>query len=186
VRVTAPRPKDGVCTYTPDQLATRFPRTAKEALAGPDAAYWLSSIKRDFAIIRDNNCLSNFTETQPPGRAPPSVEQRFKIRSRNEDPIALEDIAIKDWKTRTIVRGDRFKAGIDFGETAAPVVHAPVVKMLLAYAVQKGLLIYSWDVESAFYLNKMDRPGVIVQLTAGYDPYSTDIRPFDLAAATVR
>jgi hypothetical protein len=97
------------------------------------------------------------------------VEQRLKIKFRNEDPIALDDIAAKDWKIRTIVRGDRFKAGVDFGETAVPVVHSPVVKMLIAYAVQKGLFIYSWDVESAFYLNLMDRPGVIVQLTAGYD-----------------
>jgi hypothetical protein len=180
VRVTAPRSKDVIPTYTPDQLATRFPRTAKETLAGPDAAYWLSSIKRDFAIISDNDCLINITETRSTGRAPPSVEQRFKIESCNEDPIALDDIAAKDWKTRTIVRGDRFKAGVDFGEAAAPVVHSPAVMMLIAYAVQKGLFIYSWDVESAFYLNLKDRSGVIVQLTAGYDPYSTDIWPFHL------
>ena len=108
------------------------------------------------------------------------MEQRFRIKHRSEFAIALADIAVKAWKTCTIVRGDRLTAGEHFDETAAPVAHAPSVKLLVAWAVAKGLLLFVWDIESAFYLNQMDRPGVIVQLTPGYDPDSTEIRPLDL------
>jgi hypothetical protein len=130
-------------TFTTDQLAARVPRNVKEALTGPDRAFWEPSIKRDFAIIRDNNCIINITSIRPPGSTPPAVEQRFKIKFRDEDAIALADITAKDWKTRTIVRGDRFKEGEDYDETAASVAHAPVVKMLVAWAVAKGLLLFA-------------------------------------------
>jgi hypothetical protein len=62
------------------------------------------------------------------------------------------------------VRGDNFKEGVDFEETDAPVAHSPVVRTILCWAVSKGLLVFSWDVEHAFYVNKMDRAGVIVEL----------------------
>lgn len=179
VASTIPDLTDAAFAFTTDQLAARVPRNVKEALTGPDRAYWEPSIKRDFAIIRDNNCIINITPIRPPGSAPPAVEQRFKIKFRDEHAIALADIAPKDWKTRTIVRGDRFKEGEHYDETAAPVAHAPVVKMLVAWAVAKGLFLFAWDIESAFYLNTMDRPGVIVKLSPGYDPVSTDIRPLD-------
>jgi hypothetical protein len=52
-------------------------------------------------------------------------------------------------------------------------------KMLVAWAVAHGLLLFQWDCESAFYGNKMDRTGVWVQLPPGYDPYSTDLRSLD-------
>jgi hypothetical protein len=167
-------------SYTPDQLVARTPRSAKEALNGPDSAYWEASMLKDFAVIRDNKCLVNVTSSRPSGPAPPPVTQRFKIKYRAAEPIKLEDIPSKDWKTRTVVRGDRMKEGVHYDATDAPVVHAPVVKVLLAWAVELGLLVYEWDVTSAFYGNEMDRVGVIVQLAPGYDPDTNVLRPLNL------
>ena len=166
--------------YTPDQLAARTPRCVQHALKGPDAKYWLPAILKDFAIIRDNQCIINITDKPPPGPAPPAVEQRFKIKYRGDRPIALEDIPPEDWKARTITRGDRFRHGEHYDATAAPVVHTPTLKMLLAWAVAKNLLLFQWDQSAAFYGNGMDRPGVIVRLPPGYDPHSDSLRPLHL------
>ena len=171
---------DGVQLFTKDQLAARTPRNGPHALNGPDRAYWLPGIKKDFAVIRDNMCIINVTSVRPHGPPPPPVEQRFKIKHFSEKPIALADIDPANWKARTVARGDRFKYGVHFDATAAPVVHTPALKMLVAWAVAKGLLLFQWDVGAAFYGNKMDRTGVIVQLPPGYDPYSTAIRPLHL------
>ena len=175
VAVTLSNPR----LFTLDQLAAKnYPHT----MSGPDKAYWVSVAKKDFATIRDKQCFINITDQPPPGPPPPPVEQRFRIKYKGEAPIALTDIKEEDWKVRTIIRGDRFKQGVHFDRTAAPVIHTAALKMLVAWAVALGLLLFAWDQTSAFYGNTMDRPGIIVRLPAGYDPYSTELRPLDLPA----
>ena len=166
--------------YTPDQLAARTPRCIQHALRGPDAKYWLPAVLKDFAIIRDNHCIINVTDKPPPGPAPPSVEQRFKIKYRGEEPIQLEEISPEDWKARTLARGDRFRHGEHYDATSSPVVHTPVLKIILAWAVANGYLVFQWDQGHAFYGNQMDRSGIIVRCPAGYDPDSPALRPLHL------
>jgi hypothetical protein len=88
----------GAQLFTKDQLAARTPRNGPHALSGPDRDYWLPGIKKDFAIIRDNKCIINITSVRPHGPAPPTVEQRFKIKHFSEEPIALADIDPSNWK----------------------------------------------------------------------------------------
>jgi hypothetical protein len=166
--------------FTPDELAARTPRSIFRALGGPDSSFWLPGIIKDFDVLRAQDCIINITSSKPPGPAPPPVEQRFKIKYRGEQPIALEDIDPSAFKARTVTRGDRFKFGQHYDATDAPVVHTPTLKVLVAWAVAKGLLLYQWDQGSAFYGNPMDRKGVIVQLPPGFDPDSKAIRPLHL------
>ena len=167
-------------TYTPDQLAARTPRGTRQALTCSDAHYWEPAVKKDFAMLRAKGCFINVTDKKPHGSAPPGVEQRFKIKYRGEVPIALDDLLPKQWKARTVARGDRFKKGKHYEATAAPVVHTAALKMLVAYAVAKGLLLFQFDEYCAFYGNKMDVKGVIVRLPDGFDPWSDDFRPLHL------
>ena len=165
---------------TSDQLAARVPKSTKQALTCPDKEYWLPAIKKDFAMIRDKGCVVDVTTAKPGGPNPPALEQRFKNKYREEEPIALSDLPPGDWKARTILRGDRCKPGLHYNQTAAPVVHTPALKMLVAWAVQKGLSLFSFDETAAFYGNDMDVQGFAVKLCDGYDPHSTDIRPLHL------
>ena len=186
VNVTQTKPAQHLITataaqqFTSDQLAARTPRNGHQALRGADKDYWIPAMKKDFAIIRDNKCIINVTDVRPHGPPPPPVEQRFKIKYRNDKPVALADIDPNLWKARTVARGDRFKFGIHYDATAAPVIHTPALKMLIAWGVAMGLLFFQWDVGAAFYGNRMDREGVIVQLPPGYDPSSTELRPLHM------
>ena len=92
--------------FTSDQLAARTPRNYQHALKGPDRDYWIPGVKKDFAVIRDMQCIINITDKRPAGSAPPPVEQRFKIKYKSEQHVALEDIPPEDWKVRTVARGD--------------------------------------------------------------------------------
>ena len=40
--------------------------------------------------------------------------------------------------------------GIDFDETFAPVARLEAIRMFLAYAIQRGFIVYQMDVKSAF------------------------------------
>ena len=166
--------------YTPDQLAARTPRSTLHALGGPDKAFWLPPVLKDFRTLRAAKSFINITEVKPPGPNPPNIEQRFKIKYRGDVPISLAELLPEWWKARTVARGDRFKHGEHYDATAAPVIHTPALKVLLAWGVAKGLLPYQWDQEAAFYGNTMDRKGVIVRLPIGYNPWEDVLRPFDM------
>lgn len=169
----APQP---VVRFTPDQLAARTPRTTREALGGADSEYWRVAILADFAILRAQQCFINITDVKPAGRNPPPTEQRFVNKYKGELAVALADIPPKDFKARTVARGDYFKEGVHYDEKSAPVVHAATLKMVLAWAVQLGLVPYQADVSGAFYGNRMDREGVFVRLPMGFDPHSVVLR----------
>jgi hypothetical protein len=147
---------------------------------GSDSKYWLPAILKDFKMLQQKQCIVNPTTVKPPGtHNPPAVEQRFKIKYRKDVPISLGALDPAQWKARTVARGDRFIKGIHYNATAAPVVHATSLKMLLAWAVQNGLLLFQFDEESAFYGNEMDVKGVVVRLPAGFHPNSSQLRPLN-------
>ena len=173
-------PTSTATLFTPDQLAARTPRNTKQALTGPDKDFWLPAVLKDHAVVRKMKCIINVTDQRPPGPPPPPIEQRFKIKYHGTEPIALADLLEKAWKARTVARGDRFKHGVHYDATSAPVVLTPALKILVAWGVERGLLPFEWDQYAAFYGNRMDRTGVIVRLAAGYDPYSENLRPLHL------
>ena len=76
--------------------------------------------------------------------------------------------------------------GIDSGqeststETAAPTIHAPTLKIFIAWIVQEGLLPYQFDQSNAFYGNPMDVAGIVLMLPPGFDPHSDKLRPLHL------
>ena len=121
-------------------------------------------------MLRDRGCFINPTYEKRDGPAPPGIEQRYKIKRRSDQPIALADLDAKAWKARTVARGDRFRMGEHFDATASPVIHAAATKVFIAWAVAKGLHLYEWDEEAAFYGNTMDKP-LVVKLPPG--PVST-------------
>ena len=117
-------------------------------------------------------------DPRPDGPAPLGIEQRFKIKYREDEPIALAYLEAKAWKTRTVARGDHFRKGEHFDETTSPVVYPEVTKMFIAWAVAKGLLLFAWDEWAAFYGNTMDRP-TRVRLPPGFYPHDEELRPLD-------
>ena len=164
--------------YTPDQLAKRTPRGPRQALQGVDKKFWIPAVRKDFNTLRTRGCFINPTYERPHGPAPPGIEQRYKIKRRSKEPIALADLDPKAWKARTVARGDRFRIGEHYDATASPVIHAAATKMFLAWAVAKGLHLFEWDEEAAFYGNNMDKP-LVVKLPPGFHPTSEDILPLD-------
>ena len=56
----------------------------------------------------------------------------------------------KKEEARLVVHGYNEQKGIDYDETFAPVVRLEAIKMLLAFAVYKGFVLYQMDIKSAF------------------------------------
>nr|GFD60548.1 retrovirus-related Pol polyprotein from transposon TNT 1-94 [Tanacetum cinerariifolium] len=49
-----------------------------------------------------------------------------------------------------VARGYRQEEGIDFEESFAPVARLEEIRIFLAYAAQKNIVVYQMDVKTAF------------------------------------
>nr|GEW95889.1 retrovirus-related Pol polyprotein from transposon TNT 1-94 [Tanacetum cinerariifolium] len=73
-------------------------------------------------------------------------------------------------KARLVARGYRQKEGIDFEESFSPVARLDAIRIFLAYAAHKNMVIYHMDVKTAF-LNGNLREDVYVSQPDGFvDP----------------
>nr|GEZ62534.1 retrovirus-related Pol polyprotein from transposon TNT 1-94 [Tanacetum cinerariifolium] len=85
--------------------------------------------------------------------------------------VKLDEIGgILKNKARLVARGYRQEEGIDFEESFAPVARLEAIRIFLAYATHKNMVIYQMDVKTAF-LNGNLREDVYVSQPDGFvDP----------------
>ncbi|GJR39268.1 retrovirus-related pol polyprotein from transposon TNT 1-94 [Tanacetum coccineum] len=70
-------------------------------------------------------------------------------------------------KARLVARGYRQEEGIDFEESFSPVTRLEAIRIFIAYAAHKNMLIYQMDVKTAF-LNGILREEVYVSQPDGF------------------
>jgi hypothetical protein len=164
---------------TTDQMAALTPVTAREALTGPYKEQWARAMLKDFVTLRKNRCFINITAVPPPrGIRFIDAGQRFRNKYKGP-PTAMHDLPPEVFKARTVVMGNRMQHGIHYDETAAPVISTPTNKMLITIANARDQLLFGWDVEGAFYVGGIDKPGIIARLPLGFNPLEDQLRPID-------
>jgi hypothetical protein len=165
---------------TTDQMEAITPFHTRQALTGPYKEFWLPAVLKDHKTLRDNNAFINVTSSPPPaGVKVISADQRLKIKYKG-DPVSLHDLQPKDFKARTVAMGNHMQHGTHFDETAAPVACTPTTKMLIGSANARGQILLAWDVEGAFYVKRIDRPGIIMRLPLGYNHDADSLRDISL------
>jgi hypothetical protein len=83
------------------------------------------------------------------------------------------DGSFKKFKARAVCQGFTQRPGIDYQDTYAPTLPLPVLRLLLAYAVQHGMDIHSMDAVTAFLNSPMDRDVYVEQ----FEGYAEPSRP---------
>jgi hypothetical protein len=71
-------------------------------------------------------------------------------------------------KSRLVAQGYSQKEGIDYEETFPPVARLAAIRILLAFSVAKGFMLYQMDVKSAF-LNGVFEEAVYVRQPPGFE-----------------
>ncbi|GJV79499.1 putative ribonuclease H-like domain-containing protein [Tanacetum coccineum] len=73
-------------------------------------------------------------------------------------------------KARLVAQGHRQEEGIDYDEVFAPVARLEAIRIFLAFASYKGLIVYQMDVKSAFLYGKIDEEVYVSQPPGFLDP----------------
>ncbi|KAJ1686716.1 hypothetical protein LUZ63_018106 [Rhynchospora breviuscula] len=77
-------------------------------------------------------------------------------------------------KVRLVAQGFKQQEGIDFEETFAPVARLESIRMLLAYAANKGFTLFQMDVKSAFLNGWIDEEVYVQQPPGFVDHFNPD------------
>ncbi|CAM8988449.1 unnamed protein product [Rhodiola kirilowii] len=123
------------------------PRTYDEAMKSQDVSFWKEAINDEMDSIIGNNTwiLSDF----PPGCKPLGCKWIFKKKMK-------VDGSVDKFKARLVIQGFREKEGIDFFDTYAPVARISNIRLLIALAAIKNLVVNQIDVKTAFLNGDLD------------------------------
>ena len=142
--------------YTPSYAPPQEPTSIEEALNSPFSTQWQQAIISEINSINDNNTWT--LVRRPSDRKVIGTKFVFKLKD-SETPTPR-------FKARLVARGYTQVPGLDYTDTFAPVVKATSVRLILAIAASKHLLLYQFDVETAF-LN----PGIDHEVYVEQPPY---------------
>ena len=85
-------------------------------------------------------------------------------------------------KARLVAQGYNQQEGIDFTKTFAPVARLEAIRILLAFAAHKNIILYQMDVKSAF-LNGFIEEKVYVRQPPGFEHHTLTDHVFKLKKA---
>lgn len=121
------------------------PRTAKEALSGPDGDQWKKAMDDEMESLRANNTWE--LVDLPDDRK--AVGSRWVFKTKQENSGSIK------YKARLVARGFSQKYGEDYYEIFAPVVRHPTIRILLTLAKRKKYHMRQFDAKTAFLNGKL-------------------------------
>ena len=78
-----------------------------------------------------------------------------------------ENGEVDKYKARLVVKGYAQEYGVDYTEVFAPVAGMETVRLVVAFAAQRGWVVYQLDVKSAFLHGELNE-NVFVEQPNGY------------------
>jgi len=134
------------------------PSSIDEALQSEYAKEWKSAADIEYASLIENDTWE--LVELPKGRSAIGCKWIFKVKHDSEGQV-------ERFKGRLVAKGYSQKYKIDYDETFSPVVRFSSIRTLLAYAVQRGMIIHQMDVVTAFLNGELNEE-IYMQQPPGY------------------
>jgi len=153
------------------------PATVEEAMASPDALFWLQAIVAEFTghvNPMSRPATWKFTSQRP---------SKWSLKAKWVFTIKFDGDAVSKFKARLCVTGHSLTRGVDFVESYCGAAYSSDNRMLESLAVQCGWDTYEDDLSQAFVQFPMpDSPSgepVIMAPARGSRVYAADGTPFN-------
>jgi hypothetical protein len=122
------------------------PTSLQEARRSPDKGKWQIAMEKEMKSLKDND-VWDLVE-KPEGRKVVGSKWVFKKKLNADGSIAR-------YKARLVAQGYSQQRGLDYDETFSPVVRAESVRIMIAVAGAKNMLLHQMDVATAFLNGKL-------------------------------
>lgn len=125
-------------TYDPDKP----PNTYREALARPDVPVWQAAMQHEYDSLESHNSFE--CTTLPKGRKAIGLRWVYTFKYNPDGSI------IRGKEKGCVVAQGFSQRPEDFGETYAPVAKMTSICILLAFANDRDLEVFTFDCKTAF------------------------------------
>jgi len=132
---------------TPNRLQSHHamlcdePRSYSEALSSQDKHSWIQAMNDEIQSLTDKGTFI----IVPRPSATKILDGRWLYKIKR-----AADGSLERYKARFVIKGYKQEYGLDYGETFAPVCRYESIRLLLAIAAAKRLVIKQFDVKTAF------------------------------------
>lgn len=141
-----------------DTIIQDDPLTVEEALSRPDKLEWQKAMEEELECFEENQTW-DLVDVPKEGTVV-GCKWVFK-RKYDADNVVT-------YRARLVAKGFSQKYGVDFNETFAPVVRHSSLRLLIALSVKLDLIIYHFDVKTAF-LNGILKENVYMEQPVGFE-----------------
>jgi hypothetical protein len=144
------------------------PECEKDIAGRPDENLWIAAMEKELASFATNKAWTPTTLEAHPGKVPIGSKWTFRYKFNSDGSVAR-------FKARLVAKGYSQRAGEDYGETHAPVLHCNSLRLLLSIAATAtDAECDQTDVTTAFLIPKLEHE-IIMRLTRG--PAQVHVRP---------
>ena len=144
---TVPLPDNEIASYLATSGEAKEPRTYAEAMASPDADKWAKAAAEEYGMLMARGTW--VLEDLPEEKKTIGCRWVFKIKRASNGEITR-------FKARLVAQGFTQKFGVDYFETYSPVAGLPTIRLLMAWAVERGMLIDQFDLQNAYIHGTLD------------------------------
>ena len=156
-----PSPVDETASF----VVTPDPFNVKEARESPNWEEWREAIEQEYLAHIVNGTWE--LVDRPKHRKP--ISSRFVLRTKLKS-----DGSIEKRKARLVAKGYTQISGIDYQETYSPVARMSSIRLLLALAVEKKLVVHQMDVVTA-YLNGTVEEDLYMEIPEDFESMISNI-----------
>ncbi len=137
------------------------PNTIKDAMGTSEAEQWCGAIERENESLMKNDVFT--VMERPKVCYALGLKWVFALKKDAQGNIIR-------YKARCTALGNFQREGLDYGEVFSPVVRYSTIRMLLATAAKRDLILESMDVDTAFLYGVLptDEPAVYVDVPFGF------------------
>ncbi|GKA91446.1 retrovirus-related pol polyprotein from transposon TNT 1-94 [Tanacetum coccineum] len=159
-------------SLSPSSLALQSPSSHQGVAAG-------STIIKDNPFTHvDNDPFLNVFALEPSSEASSSKDVRLAESTHVTQPplkwiykVKLDEYGdVLKNKARLVAKGYRQEEGIDFEESFAPVARIEAIRIFIANAASKNMIIYQMDVKTTFLNDELKEEVYVSQLEGFVDP----------------
>lgn len=134
---------------------------------------WVKAMREEICAINKNNTW--LLCELPAGKRAIGLKWIYKTKYGSNGEVQRH-------KARLVVKGYSQQAGIDFEETFAPVARFETVRIFLALAAQRHLIVHQFDVKSAFLNGELNEE-VYVEQPVGFVEKGSEAKVYKLRKA---
>ena len=137
-----------------------IPKTHKQAMASPYKEQWEQAMRDELNSLAQHGTWILVPRKSAGGRKVITCRWVYAVKRDEHGNV-------RRFKARLVIHGFKQVYGVDYTETYAPVIRFETIRLAIYFALQRGWVIWQYDVKTAFLYGDLDEE-IYMEQPPGY------------------